>query len=140
MSRDTHTRGPWRVSHGNAFNSSLYVMAGAAAEICEVFDDSDEMALPAEENALLLAASPDLLEVVKDLVSDCRGVINPGLYDLAVAALAKAGVLPAKEVSATVSATDRRCPKCGAVCTVVNWSTGGSQLVCGMGCTLEPQP
>lgn len=44
----------------------------------------------AAANARLIAAAPELLEVVRDIVSDCNGVINPGLYDLAVAALSKA--------------------------------------------------
>lgn len=41
-------------------------------------------------DARLIAAAPDLLEVVRDIVSDCEGVINPGLYALAVAAKKKA--------------------------------------------------
>lgn len=32
----------------------------------------------------------ELLEIVRDIVSDCKGVVNPGFYKLASEALAKA--------------------------------------------------
>lgn len=38
----------------------------------------------------LIVSAPDLLEVVRDIVSDCKGHINPGLYEAAEKALAKA--------------------------------------------------
>lgn len=51
---------------------------------------SDVVWEQAVANSRLIAAAPDLLEVVKDIVSDCKGVVHPSLYDLAVKAIAKA--------------------------------------------------
>lgn len=83
-----HTPGPWRVSEGNGYNSSLYVMAGEAAEICEVFDDSEEMALPDKANACMIAAAPELYEALK-WCADALQEVGVA-YAPAEAALAKA--------------------------------------------------
>lgn len=57
-------------------------------------------------DARLIAAAPDLFEVVRDIVSDCNGVINPGLYDLAATALAKATPQGGEAPTLTTGGTD----------------------------------
>ena len=43
-----------------------------------------------EANAHLISAAHELLAVVMGIVTDCKDSINPGLYELAVEAIAKA--------------------------------------------------
>jgi hypothetical protein len=56
------------------------------AEI-ESDDCNYEMAIA---NARLISACPELFEVALDIISDCKGIVNPGLYSLAEKAIAKA--------------------------------------------------
>lgn len=95
MSEPLFTPGPWRASEGNAYNSRTYVMVGGETEICEVFDDSDEMALPDIENAQLIAAAPELYEVARLLIertvaAGAMPVDDEELEQMAREALAKA--------------------------------------------------
>lgn len=65
MADSKHTPGVWTAAlEGNGFNGAIYVMAGSE-EICEVFDDSETAEMPAVANARLIAAAPDLLELLK---------------------------------------------------------------------------
>lgn len=90
-----HTPAPWHCKF-DAFDEVLYVTSNERlneqrAEICHVSVGYDEpFESEQQANARLIAAAPELLEVVRDLVTDGKGHVNPGFYDLAVKALAKA--------------------------------------------------
>lgn len=83
-----HTPGPWRI---NEFGE---VIGGDGRKLLasgiSLTSGNHDYAAIAAANARLIAAAPDLLEIVRDIVSDCKGSINPGLHDLAVATIAKA--------------------------------------------------
>ena len=96
-----HTAGPWVVAttddacdmydvDGIGIYAAKDLAAVDAGEcgsaLAYVSDNWGEF----KANAALMASAPELVEVVRDIVADCKGHINPGLYDLAVAALAKA--------------------------------------------------
>jgi len=99
MTKHAHTKGPWVVGLENRVYANAdvspdgiskpHALKDAAYQtICHVtagLQTGDR-----EANARLIAAAPELLDVVLDIVSDCKGVINSGLYDLAVKAIAKA--------------------------------------------------
>lgn len=87
-----HTPGPWQLADND---ETIVVTEALDAEgNCEIIADvltAPGKARPCDfANARLIAAAPDLLEIVRDLVSDCEGTVNPGFYRLAVNALAKA--------------------------------------------------
>lgn len=86
MSESKFSKGPWRVEHSNG-NTQIRDAAGNSL-MC------DEQYYPwtpdKAEDWNLISAAPDMYEVICDIVFDCNGLIQPGLYELAVKALAKA--------------------------------------------------
>jgi len=67
----THTPGPWRakLTRGKHGYSDFYNVLGPQYEVCRMMGiDHEDKA-----NARLIAAAPDLLEALRDLVARCDG-------------------------------------------------------------------
>lgn len=87
-----HTPGPWRVAercncmidvlHDNNANGAI------TKALCRV-QARDSWILEAEANARLIAAAPDLLEALRDMVSD-RECLSQATIDFARNAISKA--------------------------------------------------
>jgi hypothetical protein len=114
MSRETmkHTPGPWTVRHdqGNPYVSADHGKPWNYSVVCSLYEDvtpSDSVTIGpwlkanenAEANALLIAAAPDLLDVVKEAnaelerLNDPRGFVSirqMRIMEKARAAIAKA--------------------------------------------------
>ena len=82
-----HTPGPWRCM---PISESGWVDIVADDPTRSAFIVASTRHEHAEDNARLIAAAPELLEVVLDILSDYKGIVNQGLYSLAEAAIAKA--------------------------------------------------
>lgn len=80
-----HTPGPWETSHDG--HGGIYVGDKNGRQVGFVSLRSEQ-----EANARLIAAAPELLEALRDLLADYDGSIEPGesaLIDKARAAIAK---------------------------------------------------
>ena len=98
MSIDSqHTPGPWNI-RGDAYqivaNYDADTHEGSWREhydvICTFEDEFGEPALEARANARLIAAAPDLLALVREVLSDELASLAPGTIERAEAAIAKA--------------------------------------------------
>ena len=83
-----HTPGPWDMDEGDY---GIYQIE-TSDQIAEVFSHHPDEELKA--NARLIAAAPDLLEVLKQFMDsrapDYAEAAHPGAYSRAIAAIAKA--------------------------------------------------
>ena len=59
-----HTPGPWSSRHIDGFPTSI-VAEGAAIAVASSHDNGTDTELPAEANARLMAAAPELLEALE---------------------------------------------------------------------------
>ena len=68
MTTHKHTPGPWAAHNGN--NPEYYDIAAGVERVCSVFLDPDKSYSHTERiaNAHLIAAAPELLQVLKDLI------------------------------------------------------------------------
>lgn len=79
-----HTPGPWRADRRS-------ILAGNVRCIAEVYSGAAESLAQADANKRLIAAAPDLLDVVIRLLrEDADGEFTIGLIEDARAAIAKA--------------------------------------------------
>lgn len=85
MNKPTHTPGPWEVAQRPCNGSNqVWPVATGEGRICTVMDGSRSNA-----NAKLIAAAPDLLAAIQDIlaITDRKHFV----WDAAHAALKKAG-------------------------------------------------
>lgn len=82
---ETYTPGPWRTGEGD-YSDFIY---------CEGEDDAIAIAFVNDANARLIAASPDLVEALAYLVSECDPDMDDD-YNPHAAPLAKARAALAK--------------------------------------------
>jgi len=71
MSEAKFTKGPWEaLTNGNAYNFETVVTFKNAADgwICTVYDDCDDCTLPDGANAHLIAAAPELYDMLYALM------------------------------------------------------------------------
>lgn len=90
LGKAAHTPGPW---HRNIPPATKYVVvwSGRNTHVAKLANDSRVSAAEAEANINLIAAAPDLLEVLREIIGD--GVhcdVVPHLHRKALAAIAKA--------------------------------------------------
>lgn len=93
------TPGPWRLGHKVPSLIVQDTPDKCGVVICEV-DPEEKPFAQTHANRLLIAAAPDLYEVVRRYVAASIG--GPHLLQAAKEALAKTGVPPRTEVSANV--------------------------------------
>ena len=74
--RMSHTAGPWRVVLGKGPESEIdcWIETGSGATLAQIFPICDSP----ENNARLIAAAPELLETLRDLVIACNMPRGPG--------------------------------------------------------------
>ncbi len=72
--KNKHTPGPWVVTKGSlgAEWSTLYVEQPDGYAIAAILDDVDEIKVNSEANANLIAAAPDLLSALEELLRAAR--------------------------------------------------------------------
>lgn len=87
-----HTPGPWVIYEPDV--NSLELRDGCGGYICELTTEGCEIPPDARANARLIAAAPDLLEALKDMVNGIDNEIGRSRTDTnfpkARAAIAKA--------------------------------------------------
>jgi hypothetical protein len=81
-----HTQGPWVANKKT--NGAFKVSAGM--DICRVYINYNQSEFEAKANAVLIAAAPDLLEVVHAMANFDGRNNNQALKNMAQAAIAKA--------------------------------------------------
>jgi hypothetical protein len=88
-----HTPGPWFISRderdGMSWNNHIASVPDPKSEICAMFHDGTPNNEIGEANAILIAAAPDLLKALKQIVSDWEDGEPEDIVD-ACAAIAKA--------------------------------------------------
>jgi len=86
-----HTRGPWEVIGRAIMPDPDSKNPDSMLGICEVYDfDGERPKARFEANARLIAAAPDLLEALKEMVRYCDLFPNAAYHIAARAAIAKA--------------------------------------------------
>lgn len=92
MSEAKHTPGPWRIEHGmikgasdvhtnGRLRNALGISSASYSDIvCDIHGDIDLAAAPLA-NARLIAAAPELLEALKNIVSEIRAYSSPECDD-----------------------------------------------------------
>lgn len=80
----THTPGPWINDNGLVYSRGRRISY-------DIFDAAEWAGYEAEghANASLIAAAPEMLELIRDLATDCDGRVLPGLKRRAVEIVAK---------------------------------------------------
>ena len=78
MSKQKHTDGPWATKKGNHQRCQIYGPDGQWVANSWVVDVRDDSRLPAEANADLIAAAPELLEACEAIarLADGQGQVN----------------------------------------------------------------
>lgn len=75
----THTPGPWKVDYDNSERGQWYT--AGPAQIYFRYNAPKIVQDTAEDNALLIAAAPDLLEALENLTERCeraRSILHKG--------------------------------------------------------------
>lgn len=100
MSKQQHTPAPWRASRIQ--NDRWYYIVGPKGNVIG-FPDSDEMGQEEHRaNSMLMAASPDLLDVLRDMIANSE----PHDNDEAFAVRERAKKIVAKATGQTEPHTD----------------------------------
>jgi len=75
----SHTPGPWRIS-----SKSKYLVKTDEYRICQVFKSTIDPSLneQAEADARLIAAAPDLLAAIKEVMEDLHAAHVAGSYQI----------------------------------------------------------
>jgi hypothetical protein len=88
-----HTPGPWRINtaiRAGEFDVKDANSSGGHAPIAKVRGDKRRTANQALANARLIAAAPDLLEALKDMLPELESIGPLEKFERARAAIAKA--------------------------------------------------
>ena len=94
---NAHTPGPWTAQHNGVYWQIDSKRDGQVGDVCAsntIFRDQEllsekETAVIAEANARLFAAAPELLEALRDIVSD-HAALSPATLAFARTVIAKA--------------------------------------------------